>query len=409
MEFSQRFIQDFPENAEGLPPGRNYEGKPFSPRQKLTIIEEYSTHTAQDIATFVQVSLGRIKNIIHAYNHGSAFATQSGNLSRLDEEAKAYVKEKTKDMTDKQRALTRTELEEVVNEAARQTHERRGFSRITCKLVSSATFLALLDELDIHLETGQSTTVARANARRDVRNFLSMIAMNYACSEGLPMYLVGNMDATHFIVSNKNGEVLARLGKFHDDEENQATTHAETTNLNQGVKWMVVCDAAGHVSDNIFVIADSSMDASKVCVYKVLGLTHLTDPNKNGYLVVTRKRGANLAFFKWLVEDVIIPFTHSCRDHISPDELSKLPHSNFYLTLDGEEMQCNVFDDKNIIEELERHKIIVGKGPASCTGFIGNALDVGPTFKATKASVKNVKLVVEDPALENRIRMVLKN
>jgi predicted RNase H-like HicB family nuclease len=99
-------------------------------------------------------------------------------------------------MVDLQQALTESQLREHMNEAAKATDLRRGQNSIVFnKPISDTTYHALVEELEICLEVGQSTTTARSNARKDIRNFLSMIIMNHEYD--LNMILMNNASSSY--------------------------------------------------------------------------------------------------------------------------------------------------------------------------------------------------------------------
>ena len=58
------------------------------------------------------------------------------------------------------------------------------------------------------------------------------------------------------------------------------------------------------------------------------------------------------------------------------------------MVLNGEATQVQSLDDKHVREILNYNKIDIGKGPASCSGCCGNALDCGNLFKSIKISLR---------------------
>jgi hypothetical protein len=65
----------------------------------------------------------------------------------------------------------------------------------------------------------------------------------------------------------------------------------------------------------------------------------------------------------------------------------------FYLVVDGEATQIDAIDDVRIKSMLENNKIALGKGPASCSGVCGNALDCSDLFKGCKTKLRNKEAV----------------
>ncbi len=65
----------------------------------------------------------------------------------------------------------------------------------------------------------------------------------------------------------------------------------------------------------------------------------------------------------------MIQFVTACGELIPTDNQDQV----FYLVADGEEIQVAPFQDDDLVKTFAAHKIHVGKGPASCSGFCGNA------------------------------------
>src|SRR5205085_1657886 len=81
-------------------------------------------------------------------------------------------------------------------------------------------------------------------------------------------------------------------------------------------------------------------------------------------------------------DNYLLPFVENMR------ELCEQPDGAFYLVTDGEPVQMAPLDDPALLARLNEARIDVGKGPASCSGVCGNALDVSDTFKAVKGRLR---------------------
>ena len=106
--------------------------------------------------------------------------------------------------------------------------------------------------------------------------------------------MIGNFDATQFIVSEKNNELLASVKRENDEP----LTLAENSTLDQGVKWFMLCNAAGYIGKDAFLISDSSMDLNKFECYEIGGLSHSTVCGVTGYLCVARGLDAQMRIFQ---------------------------------------------------------------------------------------------------------------
>jgi hypothetical protein len=113
-------------------------------------------------------------------------------------------------------------------------------------------------------------------------------------------------------------------------------------------------------------------------------------------------QGGNLPFFKWLFTSYVVEFLNSSR------KLADRDNEFCYLVIDGEAIQSKVFENSDVLEIFENQKIHVGKGPASCSGVIGNALDCGNLFKGIKSRLsKASEINLIQTELRDRIMMEL--
>ncbi len=98
---------------------------------------------------------------------------------------------------------------------------------------------------------------------------------------------------TQFVVSEKNNEKLAVI----KSQGNKPTTLAETQTLDQAIKLFMLCNAAGIIGTDVFVVADPSMDEQDCIVHEVFGLSHSTMVGGTGYLCVCKTSNGNSNFF----------------------------------------------------------------------------------------------------------------
>lgn len=82
--------------------------------------------------------------------------------------------------------------------------------------------------------------------------------------------------------------------------------------------------------------------------------------------------------------------------------------SSFYMVIDGEATQLKMLEDIQVMETIKTNNIDIGKGPASCSGVCGNALDCGNLHKAIKGKLRGKEGVGQGESpnseLEERIR-----
>jgi hypothetical protein len=166
---------------------------------------------------------------------------------------------------------------------------------------------------------------------------------------------------------------------------------------------MFLCTANGHLGDDVFLLSDSTMGPEDFQKVEIRGLTHNSRPADIGWLCFTKTRCGNEKFFKWYLSELVPDFVDNIR-LLLPEHMKDL---TMYLVADGEEVQMKPVESDDINAILFEHKIDVGKGPASCTGTVGNACDRSNLFKASKKVLKSQNSVNEndykDPILESSI------
>jgi len=159
------------------------------------------------------------------------------------------------------------------------------------------------------MEKGQTTTKARFRKRKDIRNMVTMAIMNEAYSFNKPPQLIGNFDATQFIITGNSEELFVTIKKSNMDDitdieiENQPLSSVTDAKLSQAVKWMMLANANanGNLSVDVFLLSDPSMESDELSFYQISGLSHSTDLKSFGYLCFTKKRAGNLIFFSWYI------------------------------------------------------------------------------------------------------------
>jgi hypothetical protein len=88
----------------------------------------------------------------------------------------------------------------------------------------------------------------------------------------------------------------------------------------------------------------------------------------------------------------MLKFAHNCRQLLPEIDRSQ----SVYIFADGEAMQIQLYDDEDVLSEVEKFNVDIGKGPASCTNTIGNACDRSHLFKAAKKTLKSVSSMTRD-------------
>ena len=240
----------------------------------------------------------------------------------------------------------------------------------------------------------QPKTEARAREEASLRNYVSLLVAMKAVNEKIDSHLHFNMDATGFAVEDaKHGGNVWHLKNENDMSKISVGGHGK---LPFGVKYFCLGNAAGFIAEPVLIIAVPSMKEDEMAPYHVAGLSGSNQAGSKGWLVCMKTRQPNRKFMDWLVEKLIIPFVHQHRlDYelfFDGDPNKPMPS---VMTLDGEEIQMQVFDSERLRGLLCAANIHVIKGPASTTAKT-QPLDVGFTFALLKKAAKYSGLACTD-------------
>jgi hypothetical protein len=91
-------------------------------------------------------------------------------------------------------------------------------------------------------------------------------------------------------VSDRNEEKLAVI----KSGMNSPVTLNEKDSLDQAIKWFMICNAAGIIGEDVFLVVDPSMDENDCKFHTVTGLSHSTMIGSKGYICVAESRSGNL-------------------------------------------------------------------------------------------------------------------
>jgi hypothetical protein len=299
--------------------------------------------------------------------------------SKQQEEIKSIVLDANKI----KKSLNTGELKNLLIDKVKESAMERGGNGLgTSSNISHVSMRKYQRQLGLTIEKGQRTTEARRIASMDIRNFISMAVMNHVCGEGLSWHSIFNMDATQFILSFTNQSKLIGVQKSKDP-----TTRTGEDNLNLMIKQYFLVSASGLVAPPLFIIGEKSLGDNEMILLKIRGLNFSYNGTSYGYIIFMPTRTSTKEnkecykeFNKFLFQHYVVEFIRDCREN-SHDQQA-------YLVIDGEATQLEALDITQTEEILKENKIDIGKGPASCSGVCGNALDCGNLFKATKTSIR---------------------
>lgn len=156
------------------------------------------------------------------------------------------------------------------------------------------------------------------------------------------------------------------------------------------IKHFLIIAADGSRAPPVYLIADSTMKKDDCDWYQCPGLSSV---NSNvAHIVFCQTRVPGSKFYEELHSRVIIPFIKSQKEAAAwtPDRsVSPAASEPCIFTLDGEKAQITIYEQADMLEELKKENVVVGKPPASTTS-ITQPCDHGSCFKASKAALKKI-------------------
>ena len=287
------------------------------------------------------------------------------------------------------------DLKKLVQEKA-DSYRARIFREedVVQKPISVRLYGKLKQKLNLKTAVGEDTTMARADAESDVRNFCTFAAANLAIVPKVDPHLILNIDATQFAAGDSTASCTKVVravdpeGNVHEQMKNLKCRPSKRHGISQiFIKYYLLISAAGFSGEPVLVIANQALsdDYFDVKHFRDLGIT--CSGSDGGFLAVMKKRGGNNNFFKWLMGTYLIDFVKKQRTLWDLDESKQA-----WFQLDGEPVQLAVFSDIEVRDKLTTAGIIAGKPPAS-TSAITQPCDAGNIFKQAKQHLKTMARV----------------
>ncbi|KAJ1424399.1 hypothetical protein B484DRAFT_398301, partial [Ochromonadaceae sp. CCMP2298] len=285
------------------------------------------------------------------------------------------------------------EFEDAVHDLLKTKAEQAGK---IFKKPSKKTIQAICVKHGIAIKPAETTTDARLMAVRDICNFITFAAMNYAFVVTMKIHpaLIVNIDATQFkvgsdssgavfvVVSEEDEELLAISGKpLKAAPRKGDNSHG----VSFFIKYYLLMTAAGNIMDPVFVIQDPFMEAETMDPYWVPGLGVTPHVMSGGWVVFCQTRGCNKAFYRWLYMDY---FTKAIWDLRKAYELPE--DATAWFQLDGEPLQIDLFKEEAIVDHFCQLCVVCWKPPASTTECT-QACDCGNCFKGSKCALRGIK------------------
>lgn len=263
---------------------------------------------------------------------------------------------------------------------------------------------------DLRTKSAQDKSDARLEAENDVSTAVSSILMwKYVLEYVKNPNKIINFDATQFSIGPANAaktKVVVSV-KNEADPHNAGrplSSNKTSSDLNYFIKYFCICTLSGLLcSTFVFVLADSRMGDEELYWYKVPGLTNSSSEDGFGYVVFTKTRCANAAFFAWFVEHVLVPFIKRL-----DEKYSSTGSDAGFVCCDGEAKQIHPLMKGAIKAMLDALFMMIGKLGASITA-IGQPCDAYKMFSSSKACVKAVSTedVQNHPMLTKNLQTMM--
>ena len=233
-----------------------------------------------------------------------------GRRPLLDEKGIEDLQKKICVRTNQQHTPDAANLQALYVETINETSVRRGKAP-SAQSLSRPSKIKYNQLANIEKGTVQHKPHARIVAEGDPRNALSMHALVVAFCQNLKAPMIGNFDATQFIVSYDGSDT----GYFikPDRVDDKPLTAESNGGLDFTIKYYHVNNAAGYTSPTVFNVADPNMSEEECLVYQIPGLGTNREQNNFGWLCFTKTRACNVKFYDWFARTVLIPFVQESR------------------------------------------------------------------------------------------------
>jgi hypothetical protein len=187
-------------------------------------------------------------------------------------------------------------------------------------------------------------THARSFAESDVRNLYSFAVMNEAFVSSVDAAMSFKWDATQYCINAEGHATIVNCGS---DSDKPATALSED-GLGFTIKYYHFDNANADVAPAVFIFADDSMGPEDFIYEELNDLSHTQLVGATGYLILTKTRNCNAAFYRWYAHHIVAPFVQSCRNSHECKNRDSTPMRAF-VVCDGEPSQIQVFQDVAIL------------------------------------------------------------
>ncbi len=321
---------------------------------------------------------------------GKTLGEGSGRPTTYTPQALKMMKEK---MSKSKFAFRPHQVQDMLVEAARNSAEERGVN-VAQSGGSKSTMFRASRTMGLVSGTAEATTDARIVACSELRNQVSHAAANNLMVEraNVSSLLNINFDGTSFESAGAGADDVEVKYVPAPTKKSLAPSRGlvvepdpdDKTLTKCYIKYMCIVCAAGLQQAPIYMLADSNMTEEEFRVARVQNMGIGTDITNYGWIVFTKTRAANVAFYKWLFTSAVIPMVNEIK------QVYRLPaDSKAWVQMDGESVQLQPLFDKNLLSALKEKHIHVGKLPGSTTS-INQPCDAVNIFRGPKTQNKKI-------------------
>lgn len=318
--------------------------------------------TVKMVALACNCTEGAIYYQLKKRRNNEPISIKRGRPQLLDQEAEDALISKLENLVDQEQAANGAKLKDLVAKGIQETASRRQVF-VPDKLPSKSALRNLRKKLDIRMNVGQRTTLARQRAQQDIRNYVSAAVMHKALSPPGRPALILNFDATTYVTNGARD-----LSVYpHRKGDKRPVAQVDDSSLELFIKFYFCHPTLGDLAPLVLVVIDETMDLDTIDPHQLKGGSWNGAADLRVWVVFSKTREGNRAFFEWYITTVIVPFINRVREsyHEACDyDLLETA----YINCDGELQQVKVILKEIIRTLVGDNYIVIGKLPASCSG-----------------------------------------
>lgn len=342
----------------------------------------------KNLAEFYKLKASRIRKWIEKTNRGETLHPDKGRPPAFGEKQLKTLKVT---LTGSRIKMGPKEYDKFLLDLATERAEELGKDMRNIKPPSDKTIRKIEASLGVKESNAEKTTVARAIAVEDVRNFVSFAAVASHMSQLVPKYLQMNIDSTVFPAGHQFKETV----KVKTVGESKRTLKVlpqgeEKEELVVGIKAYIAITAEGRIGKPVFIVTQDGLSPENEDWVYVSELGIGVSEIAGGYIVFASSKSTTLNFLTNYHEKVLFPLVQNIRQ--AKEVTTEIPA---WLQVDGECKHIQFYENYGVLDALTKENIWVTKSPASTTE-VTQPCDNGGCFLGPKTRLKSLKLEARD-------------